>query len=130
MNYNVRGTYNSNSQIKFKTTMLKSSLCDRSAAYILQKVVITITGKEADVAAKEADKRKKKVIFKNWALITDRINKIKNAQVDNARNPDIVMSTYNLIEYSDNYSKTSPGLRHYNRNDQHDTIANYHSNLR
>ena len=68
MNYDVRGTYNTNSQIKFKTTMLKSSLCDRNAAYILakgvQKVVITITGREADMVAKEADKRKKKVIFK------------------------------------------------------------------
>ena len=92
--------------------------------------MITITGREADVAAKEADKRKKKVIFKNCALITDRINQIKNAKVDNARDPDIVMSTYNLIQYSDNYSKTSSGLCHYNRNDPHDNIANYHSNLR
>ena len=32
-----RGTYNVNSQIKFKTTMLKSSLCDYSDAYILVK---------------------------------------------------------------------------------------------
>ena len=30
-----RGTYNVNSQIKFKTTMLKCSLCDYSDAYIL-----------------------------------------------------------------------------------------------
>ena len=30
-----RGTYNVNSQIKFKTVMLKSSLCDYSDAYIL-----------------------------------------------------------------------------------------------
>ena len=31
----ARGTYNVNSQIKFKTIMLKSSLCDSSDAYIL-----------------------------------------------------------------------------------------------
>ena len=30
-----RGTYNSNSQIKFKTSMLRSSLCDYSDVYIV-----------------------------------------------------------------------------------------------
>ena len=37
INDDSRGTYNVNSQIKFKTTMLKSSLCDYSDAYILVK---------------------------------------------------------------------------------------------
>ena len=37
-----RGVYNVNSQIKFKTTMLKSSLCDYSDAHILLKGTITI----------------------------------------------------------------------------------------
>ena len=37
INDESRGTYNVNSQIKFKTTMLKSSLCDYSNAYILVK---------------------------------------------------------------------------------------------
>ena len=48
------GTYNVNSQIKFKTTMLKSSLCDYSDAYILVKRTITITGAGADAAARQA----------------------------------------------------------------------------
>ena len=43
INDELRGTYNVNSQIKFKTTMLKSSLCDYSDAYILVKGTITIT---------------------------------------------------------------------------------------
>ena len=34
INDESRGTYNVNSQIKFKTTMLRSSLCDHSDAYI------------------------------------------------------------------------------------------------
>ena len=38
------GTYHTNNQIEFKTTMLKSSLCDYSDAYILLKGMITITG--------------------------------------------------------------------------------------
>ena len=55
----------------------------------------------------------KKVIFKNCAPFTDCISKINNTQVDNAKDIDIVMPMYNLIEYSDNYSKTSGSLWQY-----------------
>ena len=41
VNDESRGTYNVNSQIKFKTTALKSSLCDYSDAYILVKGIHT-----------------------------------------------------------------------------------------
>ena len=44
INDDPSGTYNTNSQIKFKTSMLKSSLCDYSYAYILVKETMTITG--------------------------------------------------------------------------------------
>ena len=54
-----RGTYNVNSQTKFKTTMLKSSLCDYSDSYILVKGKITITGAGDDAAARQADERVK-----------------------------------------------------------------------
>ena len=50
INDESRGTYNVNSQIKYKTTMLKSSLCDYSDAYILVKGKITITGLGDDAA--------------------------------------------------------------------------------
>ena len=43
INDESRGTYNVNSQIKLKTTMLKSSLCDYSDAYILDKGKLLIT---------------------------------------------------------------------------------------
>ena len=43
MNDNARGMYNTNSQIKFKTSILKSSLCDYSDVYILMSGTITIT---------------------------------------------------------------------------------------
>ena len=52
INDESRGIYNVNSQIKFKTTMLKSSLCDYSDSYILVKEKITITGRGADAAAR------------------------------------------------------------------------------
>ena len=88
--------------------MLRSSLCDYSDAYILVKGNITVNNTAADGAA--ANNTNKKVIFKNCAPFTDCISKINNAQVDNAKDIDIVMLMYNLIEYSDNYSKTSGSL--------------------
>ena len=94
-----RGTYNTNSQIKFKTSMLKSSLCDYSDAYILVKGTISVVN-TADA----------EVIFKNCALFTDWISEINNTQIDNARDIDVVRAIYNLIEKSDNYSKTSGSL--------------------
>ena len=110
INDESRGTYNVNSQIKFKTTMLKSSLCDYSDAYILVKGNITITGAGADEAARQADERDKGVVFKNCAPFTNCISEINNTQVDNAKDIDIVMPMYNLIEYSDNYAKISGSL--------------------
>ena len=104
INYESRGTHNVNSQIKFKTTMLKSSLCDYSDANILVKGTITVNDTaSADV---DANNTNKKEILKNCVLFTNCISEINNTQVDNAKDIDIVMSMYNLIEYSDNYSVT------------------------
>ena len=52
INDQSRGVYNTNSDIRFKTTMLKSSLCYHSDTYILVKGTITITGVEDDAAAR------------------------------------------------------------------------------
>ena len=92
------GTYNTNSQIRFKTLMLRSNVCDYSDAYIL--VEETITAADAD-----AKNTNKKVIFKNCAPFTRCISRINNTQIDDAQHIDVVMPMYNLIEYSDNYSK-------------------------
>ena len=52
------GTYNTNREIKFKTTMLKSSLCDYSDAYILVKGTITVSNTAAaDANANNANKK-------------------------------------------------------------------------
>ena len=53
------------------------------------------------------------MIFKNCAPFTNCISEINNAQVDHAKDIDIVMLMYNLIEYSDNYAKTSGSLWQY-----------------
>ena len=104
------GTCNVNSQIEFKAAMLKSSLCDYSDAYILVKGKITITGAGDNAAVRQADERDKGIRFKNWAPFTNCVSEINNTQIDNAKDIDIVTPMYNLIEYSDNYSKTSGSL--------------------
>ena len=111
INYESRGTFNVNSQTKFKTTILKSSLCDYSDTYIIVKGTITVNNTAADGAA--ANNINKKVIFKNCAPFINCISEINNTQVDNAKDIDIVMPMYNLIEYSDNYAKTSGSLWQY-----------------
>ena len=90
--------------------MLKSSLCDHSDAYLLAKGNIIVNN---TAAAADATNANKKVIFKNCAPFTSCISKINNEQIDNAEYIDIVMPMYNLIEYSDNYSKTSGSLWQY-----------------
>ena len=111
INDESRGIYNVNSQIKFKATMLKSSLCDYSDAYIIVKRTITVNNTAAEGAA--ANNINKKVMFKNCAPFTNCISEINNTQVDYAKDIDIVMRMYNLIEYSDNYAKTSGSLWQY-----------------
>ena len=50
------------------------------------------------------------MIFKNRAPFADCISEINNTQIDNAKDIDVVIPMYNLIEYNDNYSKTSESL--------------------
>ena len=127
INDKSRGTYNVNSQIKFKTTMLKSSLCDYSDAYILVKGNIAIAGAGDNAAARQADERDKGVVFKNCAPFTNCISEINNTQVDNSKDIEIVMSMYNLIEYSDKYAKTSERLRQYYRDEPNNNLADSES---
>ena len=91
--------------------MLRSSLCDYSDAYILVKGNISVNNTAA--AGATANNTNKKVIFKNCAPFTNCISKINNTEIDNAKDNDVVMPMYNLIEYSDNYSKTSGSLWQY-----------------
>ena len=91
--------------------MLRSSLCDYSDAYILVKGNITVNNTATDGAA--ANNTNKEVIFKNCAPFTNCISKINNTDINNAKYIDIVMPMYNLIEYTDNYSKTSGSLWQY-----------------
>ena len=110
INDKSRGTYNDDKQIKFKTAMLKSSLCDYSDAYILVKGKITTTGAGNDATARQAVERDKGVAFKNCAPFTSCKSDVNNVDIDYCHDIHIVMPMYNLIEYSDNYAKTSGSL--------------------
>ena len=90
--------------------MLRSSLCDYSDAYTLVKGHVSVNNTGTTTAPTN---RNKKVMFKNCAPFTNCIRKKNNIQVDNAGYIDIIMLMYNLIEYSDNYSKTSGSLWQY-----------------
>ena len=112
--------------------MLKSSLCDYSDAYIL--VMGTITVNDTTAADADANNTNKKVIFKNCAPFTNCISGINNTQVDNAKDIDISMPMYNLIEYIDNYSKISGSLWQYCKDitavDNNNAIVNFAENNR
>ena len=107
INDEARGTYSLNKQIRSKTSIL----CNYGDAYILLKINITVNNTAAEGAA--ANNTNDKVIFKNCAPFTSCFSKINYTQIDNAEYIDIVMPMYNLIEYIDNYSKTTGSLCQY-----------------
>ena len=92
--------YKPNKKIQFKTLMLRSDLCDYSNAYIVVKGTITHTRPYSIMYDK-------KLAFKNNAPFTSCISKINKRLIEIAEDLDIVMSTYNLLEYSKNYRKTT-----------------------
>ena len=92
VNDDTRGTYDTDSQIKFKNSMLKSSSFDYSDAYILVSgsVEIQNTGMAA------VPNNRKNIIIKNCAPFTDCISEINNIQIDDDKDINGVMSMYNL----------------------------------
>ena len=94
INDESRETYDTNSQIKFKTTMLKSIPCDNSEAYVL--VMETITVAITAFTDNEANNINKKVVFKNCDSFTNCTSKINKTQIDDAKELDIMMLMYNF----------------------------------
>ena len=104
--------YNVNKEIRFKTSMLRSDLCNYSDAYITVKGHITLEGDN------DANKGNKDLAFKNNAPLINCISKINGVKIDNAEDLDVVMPMYNLLEYSRNYRKTTGNLCNYYRDEQ------------
>ena len=107
---NAEDKYKTSKQIRIKTSMLRSDLCDFSDAYFVVKGKITVTDPNNDAY-------NKKLAFKNNAPFVSCISKINNTLIDNAEDLNIVMPMYNLHEYSKNYSKTTESLWNYYRDE-------------
>ena len=103
----LSNTYNENKSIRFKTPMLRSNLCNYSDAYILVKGKITVMAPGANNGANNIrDIRNRSLILKNNAPFVSCITSINGKLIEDADDLDIVMSMYNLLEYSKNYRKT------------------------
>ena len=109
--------YNVNKEIRIKTPMLRSDLCDFSDAYIVVRGNITVT---EPINAKQKDES---VAFKNNAPLVNFISKINDKQIENVEDLDIVLPMYNLLEYSKNYRKTTGSLWNYYRDEPSNPLS-------
>ena len=134
------GKYNVNKEIRIKTSMLRSDLCDFSDAYIVAKGNITVTKKTFTADDIDAPNNTaanvnttntannnafgdKELVFKNNAPFINCISKINGVKIDNVEDLDIVMPMYNLLEYNKNYKKTTGSLWNYYRDKPSSTIG-------
>ena len=102
------GTYNVNNDIRFKTPMLRSDLCDYNNAYIIVTSKINVTDPNNNAYDKE-------LALKNNAQFFNCILKIHNTLIEDADDLDIIMPMYNLLYYSKNCRKTTSSLWNYYR---------------
>ena len=95
------------STIKFERKVIKPNLCDYSGVYILVTGDIKVAGVAANINA----------AFKNCALFTRCVTHINDEHVEAIENLDIIISMYDLIEYSDNYEDSSGSLYQFKRDE-------------
>ena len=98
--------------------MLRSDLCDFSDAYIFVKGRIAVTG------TSNKSRKNTPLAFKNNKPFISCISKINNTLIDNTEDLDVVMSLYNLIEYSKHCRKTTGSLWNYYRDELTDDTNN------
>ena len=112
--YNQSGSagdrYKPSKQVRLKTSMLRSHLCDYSDAYFVVEGDITLT---KTITRGFIDIRNRFLAFKNNAPFTNYISKINNVLIDSAEDLDIVMPMYNLLEYSKMYRTTTRSFWNY-----------------
>ena len=80
-------------KLRFKTSKLRSDLCEYSDAYVVSKGTIAIADLDNN----------KKLAFTNNDPFFGCMSKINNALIDNSEGLDIVIPMYNLIDYGKNY---------------------------
>ena len=98
--------------------MFRPDLCNFSDAYIVVKGDITVTN------TNNAKKIKNKAVaFKSNAPFINCISKINGVKTDNAKDLDVVMAMYNILEYSKNYRKTTGRLWNYYRDEPSNPLS-------
>ena len=112
VNEQSNANYDVGNEIIYNIEVLESNLCDHKDAYTLVRGNTTITGHQVT-----------QVAFENCAPFTKCITKIDGTTIDDAENLDLVMSMYNLIEYSSNYSETTGNVWFYSK----DEATNFNS---
>ena len=115
INDQANANYSEGNKVKYSTEVLKSNLCDYNDVYVLVKGDINITG--GNLATE--------IAFKNCAPFIKCITKINGTTVDYAEDLDLVMSMYNLLEYSSNYSYMTDSLWVYFK----DEAANWNADI-
>ena len=134
-----QGNYDVNKEIRIKTSMLRSDLCDFSDAYIVvtgnivTKKIFTTDEIEAPnntvanvTATNTANNNvfgEKKLVFKNNAPFINCVTKIHGVKIDNAEDLD-VMPKCHLLEYSKNYKKITGSLWNYYRDEPSSSTDN------
>ena len=96
-NDDSRESYNTGSDIRFKTIMLGSNLRHYADTYIPAKETIANNGAGDNDAEKRLDERNKGVIFKNCAPFTKCITRINGTEIDNAQDIDLVMPMHTWL---------------------------------
>ena len=109
--------YNPNKEIRIKTSMLRSDLCDFSDVYIVVEGDITLEGDD------DANERNKNLTFKNNAPFINCISKINGIKIDTVKDLDDVMQMHNLLEYNKNYRKTTGSLWNYYRDEPSNPLS-------
>ena len=129
-----QGNYDIDKEIRIKTSMSRSDLCDFSDAYVVVKGNITVVKKTFATGDIEAPNNtaanvtatnnannnafgEKKLVFKNNAPFINCVSKINGVKIDNAKDLDVVMPMYPLLEYSKNYKKTTGSIWNYYRDE-------------
>ena len=110
------GNYDVNKEIRIKTSLLRSNICDYSDSYIVVKLIITVTNPNNA-------KRNKAVAFKNNAPFINCTSKINGVKANNAEDLDVVMPMHNLLEYSKNYRKATGSLWNYYRDEPSNPLS-------
>ena len=105
--------YDVGNEMIYNTKLWKSNLWGYNNAYILVRDAITVTAALAT-----------QVVFKSCAPFTKCITKIDGRSIDGAEDLDLVISMYNLIEYSSNYSETTGSLWFYSKDEETNFDAN------